>query len=150
MTPKFSSQNLTQNTWNCNMASSCITSNDTCRWVKSHTRGNSEKVFAQALSHYLWQTPLECKVQAWIQFYQSNPIWKWDVRVSSIEDTVLQGRGSNSGHHLPRGGDGSVVRVKYRERTPHPYVMTYDRFQTKMSTLLSFSGTKQKNLTFKN
>ena len=123
------------------MKSVFITSHETYKCVKYHTRGNSGKGFSQSLSHYGWQIPLECKVQALCHFYQSNPRWKWDVRFLSIEALELQERGINSVHHLPYRGEGMVVRIKYRERTHQPHGLTYDRFQPKMPTSLSFSGT---------
>ena len=96
------------------MVSGCITSHDTCKCVKSHTHEYSGKGFAQVLSHYGWQIPRECKVQAWHQFYQSTPRWKWDVRVPSIESVELQGIESTYGHHLLHRGEGLVVLIKYR------------------------------------
>ena len=51
-------------------------------------------------------------MQAGIKFSQSNPILKYGVKLSSVEDADLQGRGSTSGHHLPHGGEGSAVRIK--------------------------------------
>ena len=148
MTQNFSNHNLILNTCNCNMKSGCIISHEKCRCVKSYIRGNSEEVFVQALSHYGWQIPWECKVQAWLHFYQSTPRWKWDVRVHYIEAVEIQGGGITSGHHLQHGSKGSVVRIKYREIIPQPHGLTYDLFQPKMCTSLSFSSTQQKQFLF--
>ena len=130
------------------MSSGCITSHETCNSVKYHTNGRSGKGFAQALSHFGWQIPLEYKVKTWLHFYQSTPIWKWYFRVPSIEAVDTQGRGSNSGHQISRRGERLVVRIKYREIIHQQHGLTYDRFQPKIFTLLSLSGTQQKKSYF--
>ena len=88
------------------MASGFITSHETFKYVKYHTRGNYRKGFVQALSHYVWEISWECKVQAWLHYYKPTTIWKWDIRVTSIEDTELQVRVITSGHYLPCGVKG--------------------------------------------
>ena len=48
------------------------------------------------------------------------------IRVPSIGDAYLQEVGSTSGHTLPRGGEGLVVRIKFRGITQHPHGLIYE------------------------
>ena len=72
-----------------------------------------------------------------------TPIRKWDFRVPSVEAADIQGIRITYEHYLPRGGEGLVVSIKYREIIPQPHRLTYDRLPPNISTSLSFSGTQQ-------